>query len=91
MQQTGADIVKIATTANKTDDILNISSLYRKEAKGSMPLIAFCMGEIGKISRLLSLSLGSYLVFTSSGPGKSTAPGQISLHDFKAMVALLQK
>jgi 3-dehydroquinate dehydratase-1 len=49
--------VKIVTTAKTTDDSTRVLQLYNK--KGKTNLIAFAMGDSGRISRILSLYLGS--------------------------------
>lgn len=90
IKQTGGDVAKIVTWAREPDDILRVLSLYKKEVRGSFPLAAFCMGEMGKISRLVSMALGSCLVYTSAVKGKNTAPGQISIKDFQTIITLIQ-
>lgn len=64
--------IKIVTTANNKADVSRILSLYEKNTK----IIAFAMGEIGKISRIASLFLGSDFTYTSAEKGSETAPGQ---------------
>ena len=46
-----------------------------------MPVISFCMGELGIISRILYKRFGSYLTFASLRTGKESAPGQINIHE----------
>lgn len=75
--------VKIVTTAKRVDDAAKILTLYAK--KSTTNLIAFCMGEQGKISRILCLFLGS--PYTYASLGKAVAPGQISIKDLKPILS----
>ena len=78
-----SDYVKIVTTAKKVDDAAKILSLYAKKSK--VKLIAFTMGEEGKISRILCLFLGS--PYTYASLGKAVAPGQISISELKPILS----
>ncbi len=78
MREDGADIAKIVTMATSPDDNITLLSLLGWARSHNFPLIAFCMGEMGKISRLATLPLGGYMTYASLGRGKETAPGQIS-------------
>ncbi|MDI1495432.1 MAG: 3-dehydroquinate dehydratase [Cenarchaeum symbiont of Oopsacas minuta] len=66
--------VKIVTMAVKPSDAATILALYSKRSKTN--LVAFAMGDLGKISRLLCLYLGSPFTFVSLG--RAIAPGQLS-------------
>lgn len=79
-------IAKIVTTAKRVKDNTTILSLYRAADKGS--LIAFCMGEKGMISRILSPIVGSPLAYTFFGP-RPVAPGQFSLDDFRGLYGIM--
>ncbi|MDH3191963.1 MAG: type I 3-dehydroquinate dehydratase [Nitrosopumilus sp.] len=76
--------VKIVTTAKSVDDSTRILQLYSK--KGKATLIAFTMGNEGKISRILCLYLGSPYTYVSLG--KPVAPGQFSLDEVKKITNL---
>jgi 3-dehydroquinate dehydratase/shikimate dehydrogenase len=78
IKATGCDIVKIACMANSLDDNLVMLNLIKKAKSEKTDIIGHCMGEKGKISRILNLSYGSYLTFGSLKKGKESAPGQIS-------------
>ncbi len=75
--------VKIVTTANSVRDATNVLSLYRKQ---NSKLIAFAMGNFGRLSRILCLHLGSPYTYVSLG--KAVAPGQFSLDEVKSLNAL---
>ncbi len=72
--------VKIVTTARSIADPISVMSLYR--AKG-VNLIAFTMGEVGRVSRILCMQFGSPYTYVSLG--KPVAPGQFSLAEVKSM------
>jgi len=74
IETTGADIIKIATYANKLSDNLKVFELIRRSTKD---VISLCMGKLGEISRILGPLYGSYLTFGSLESGSESAPGQI--------------
>ena len=76
--------VKIVTTAKTTDDATRILEIYSK--RGNLNLIAFAMGDRGRISRILCLYLGSPYTYVSLG--KPVAPGQFSIDEVKKIINL---
>ncbi len=72
-----ADIIKLITYAQDITDNLALFQLLYRARKDEKKMIAFCMGEKGEISRILSVHLGSWLTFGSLESGKESAPGQI--------------
>lgn len=82
----GADLVKIACMASSKHDTARILSLYEKNEN----LVAFCMGEIGKITRIASLFLGAPFSYASVSEKNKTAPGQFTYQEMKQIIATLQ-
>jgi len=76
--------VKIVSTAKSTDDANRMLELYNK--KGRNNLISFAMGDLGRISRILCLYLGSPYTYVSLG--KAVAPGQFSVDEVKKITNL---
>ena len=76
--------IKIVTMAKSINDGSRILSLY-SNAK-NVKLIAFSMGNLGKISRLLCLLLGSPYTYVSLN--RSVAPGQFSLDEVKSIFTI---
>jgi len=76
--------VKIVSTANSTDDATRMLELYSKKGKNN--LISFAMGDMGRISRILCLYLGSPYTYVSLG--KAVAPGQFSIDEIKRIINL---
>ena len=73
--------IKIVTTANSIKDTLNVLALYKSQKNTN--LIAFAMGDYGRMSRILCTQLGSPYTYVSLG--KPIAPGQFSLNEIKSM------
>lgn len=76
-----ADVYKLVPTANDFADNLKLLQFVEQHS-GEHPLVAFCMGEAGVPSRLLSLRAGAIFTFASLPGEQGTAPGQI---DFETM------
>ena len=76
--------VKIVTTAKSADDSTRVLQLYSKNEKNN--LIAFAMGNSGKVSRILCLYLGSPYTYVSLG--KPIAPGQFSVDEVKKIIGM---
>ncbi|MFQ6134655.1 MAG: type I 3-dehydroquinate dehydratase [Nitrososphaerales archaeon] len=80
------DVAKIVTFAKRFEDNASILSLYRSAGEGR--LIAFCMGELGVVSRVVCALIGSPLTYASL-ENDQTAPGQISVKELKEFYAAL--
>jgi len=74
--------IKIVTSAKTPGDSSNVLSLYSNSSKKN--LVAFAMGNHGRMSRILCLYLGSPFTYVSLG--KPVAPGQFSLFQVKAIL-----
>ena len=81
----GADVVKLVTMAGDQADVDRVMSLYEwcsTEADGGIEaladggLIAFCMGEAGKQSRVDCLKYGSPYTYAALNADEAAAPGQ---------------
>ncbi|XVE65687.1 hypothetical protein DITRI_Ditri08aG0019600 [Diplodiscus trichospermus] len=78
IQSTGADIVKIATTALEITDVARIFQIM---VHTQVPIIGIVMGERGLISRILCGKFGGYLTFGTLEAGVVSAPGQPTIED----------
>lgn len=76
--------VKIVTTAKSAKDSTTTLQLYSQNKKNN--LIAFAMGDNGRLSRILCLYLGSPYTYVSLG--KPIAPGQFSVDEVKKILSL---
>ena len=72
----GADIVKIVTTAHSAEDVDKVMALYEWAHAENIDLIAFCMGEAGKESRLECLKHGAPYTYAALSADEAAAPGQ---------------
>jgi len=87
--RTGADIVKICTYAREMDDNLRVLGLIPYARKKGRAIIALCMGEKGRISRVMAPLLGSYLSYASLDKGAESAPGQLTIGEMKQIQKIL--
>jgi len=84
----GAEVCKIVTTANHVED--NLTTLnFTSAASSKTKVVCFCMGEFGKISRLLSPLFGGFFTFASLERGSETALGQMTIQEMKAIYNIL--
>jgi 3-dehydroquinate dehydratase type I len=83
-----AEVCKIVTTAKKMED--NLTALnFNSTASANVKIVCFCMGELGKVSRLLSPLFGGFFTFASLERGNETASGQLTIQEMKAAYKLL--
>lgn len=87
MRDQGADIGKLITTAQSQKDVLRIFQILSYAQEINFSLIAFCMGEIGAVSRVASCDLGGYMTYCSCDGKVVTAPGQISVSRMREIFA----
>ncbi|XP_024021447.1 bifunctional 3-dehydroquinate dehydratase/shikimate dehydrogenase, chloroplastic [Morus notabilis] len=78
IQATGADIVKIATTAL---DIIDVARIFHITVHSQVPTIGLVMGERGLISRILCAKFGGFLSFGTLESRIVSAPGQPTMND----------
>jgi 3-dehydroquinate dehydratase-1 len=71
-----SNFAKIVTTAKDSEDAFRVLELY--EGITGIELIAFAMGELGVISRILCTMAGN-APFTYAAVDRNTAPGQPEL------------
>jgi len=83
MLTTAADVLKVVTMARQPDDILRVLSLIPRARAQSREIIAFCMGPLGKWSRVVAPLLGSYLTFAPFTKAGASAPGQLTVNELK--------
>ena len=78
----GGEIVKIAAMATSEEDVARVLALYSSiastnsaaETQRPVELVAFSMGEIGKVSRLDCLKLGSPFTYAALSEEEAAAP-----------------
>lgn len=90
----GGEIVKIAAMAKSGEDVARVLALYSSiastnsaaETQRPVELVAFSMGEIGKVSRLDCLKLGSPFTYAALNENEAAAPGQWTYSEMIATV-----
>ena len=83
MVRLGADVIKIVSFARSWADNLTLLSLLPMAKTRKQKIVAFCMGEKGKVSRLFSPMLGAAWTYASLNKVKSSAPGQLTVRELK--------
>jgi 3-dehydroquinate dehydratase I len=86
-----ADILKLVTQATTPADNLRLLGLIPRARAAGKEIIAFCMGPLGKWSRVATVFLGGFLTFAPFSPKQASAPGQISAAEFRRMWRILRK
>jgi 3-dehydroquinate dehydratase I len=84
----GADICKVVTRACSFEDNIALLKLVRRFAGSS--IVAFAMGEAGRVSRILSPLAGGYFTYASLSGGKESAAGQIPVEEMAEIYSCLQ-
>jgi 3-dehydroquinate dehydratase-1 len=78
-----ADVVKLVALAREPADNLRMLSLIPRAKAAGKDVIAFCMGPLGKWSRIAAPLLGSWLTFAPFSQQRASAPGQLTVNDLK--------
>jgi 3-dehydroquinate dehydratase type I len=88
-RKAGADIIKIVSLAGEMADNLEMLRLIPYARNKGLKVIAFCMGEKGKISRIMAPWLGSYLTYAAWAKGMEAAPGQMTIKELKQVFRIV--
>ena len=90
MDETGADILKIAVMPKNFEDVAAIMQATKEMCTcTSKPLISMSMGSIGSISRIAGENFGSCLTFATVGA--ASAPGQFPIQELRVMMEALHQ
>ena len=87
--QAGASIVKIVTLARAPGDNLTVLGLIPYARRRKKDIIAFCMGEEGKISRVVAPLLGAFFTFASLKRGAESGAGQLTINEMRQIYRIL--
>jgi 3-dehydroquinate dehydratase / shikimate dehydrogenase len=77
-----AAIPKLVYTANHINDCFEAFDLLRRTSGSA---IVFCMGAAGLITRIIAKKLNSFVTFASIDEKNETAPGQMTIEQFKTI------
>lgn len=86
----GAHIFKAAVFARTYEDNLIILRFLAESRRAGKPVIAHCMGEKGRVSRVLAPVFGSYIMYLAPDDKSATAPGQLTKAEFDKITSLLK-
>ena len=89
MQDVGADILKIAVMPQNKKDVIALLEATEEMTRqyADRPVVAIAMSELGIISRIAGETFGSAITF--GAVGKTSAPGQIPVHELKEVLDTL--
>ena len=85
-----AGIVKIVTLARSPGDNLRVLRLIPYARRKKREIIAFCMGDEGRMSRIMAPLLGSLLTFASLREGSESAAGQLTVGEMREIWKILK-
>ncbi|MBA7713340.1 3-dehydroquinate dehydratase [subsurface metagenome] len=77
-----AAIPKLVYMANHINDCFDAFDVLHSTSGAA---IVFCMGEAGLISRIIAKKLNSFVTFASLDGETATAPGQLTVEQFKTI------
>jgi 3-dehydroquinate dehydratase type I len=86
-----ADILKLVTYARTPEDNLQLLALIPRARAAGREIIAFCIGPLGKWSRVAAAFLGSFLTFAPFNPKQASAPGQVTVDEIRRIWRILRK
>ncbi|MBU9742291.1 type I 3-dehydroquinate dehydratase [Lachnospiraceae bacterium ASD3451] len=91
MQETGADISKLAVMPRSTKDVLALLDATQEMVSGyaDRPVITMSMGGIGLISRLCGEEFGSSVTFGAAK--RVSAPGQIPVTELESILKTIHE
>jgi len=84
----GADICKLVTAARSFTD--NLATLQLISDFPETRVVAFAMGEMGHISRILCPLVGGYFTYASIEAGQESAAGQLTVRDLRQIYGMLK-
>ncbi len=87
MQNRGADIVKIAAMPHDEKDVLTIFRVAENFKRKEIKYIAISMGNIGKISRVLTPLWGGEMMFASLSAENASANGQMTISELYSLAS----
>ncbi|OGP76614.1 MAG: type I 3-dehydroquinate dehydratase [Deltaproteobacteria bacterium RBG_16_50_11] len=79
------DLVKMVPFANSWEDNFRVLSLIPYAGERKQRIIAFCMGEKGKMSRIFAPFMGAAWTYASLNEERASAPGQLTAREMKGI------
>jgi 3-dehydroquinate dehydratase type I len=85
-----AGMVKVVTLAQEMEDNISLLNLIGQGRKQGLKVVAFCLGSLGRISRVACLLVGGAFTYAALERGAEAAPGQFSLPEMHRLLEMLQ-
>ena len=85
-----AGTVKVVTLAQEMEDNISLLNLIGQGRKQGLEVVAFCLGSLGRISRVACLLVGGAFTYAALERGAEAAPGQFTLPEMKQLLEMLQ-
>ena len=83
-------LVKVVTMAQRMEDNISLLNVIGWGRNRGMQVVAFCLGPLGRISRLACLLLGGAFTYAALESGVEAAPGQLTLAKMRQLLELLK-
>jgi 3-dehydroquinate dehydratase type I len=85
--EAGADVCKIVPFARKAEDNGRVLEVVADASRRGKLVIGFCMGDLGRFSRVATLFMGGLLTYAYMREGRQVAPGMMSVTELKKYLA----
>lgn len=83
-------VIKVVTLAQKMEDNISLLNLIGQGRNRGIEVVAFCLGSLGRISRLACLLMGGAFTYAALESGAEAAPGQLTLAKMRQLLELLK-
>jgi 3-dehydroquinate dehydratase type I len=89
MGATGAGVTKVVCRARIPEDNLTVLSLIARGRREGRNVVAFCLGRVGRISRVACPLAGGAFSYAALEPGAEAASGQLSIVEMRRLLDVL--
>lgn len=90
MAASSTGVVKVVTLAQRMEDNISSLNLIGRGRNRGIEVVAFCLGPLGRISRLACLLMGGAFTYAALESGAEAAPGQLTLAKMRQLLELLK-
>jgi len=90
MAASSTGVVKVVTLAQRMEDNISSLNLIGRGRNRGIEVVAFCLGPLGRISRLACLLMGGAFTYAALESGAEAAPGQLTLARMSQILELLK-
>ena len=90
MTASSTGVVKVVTLAQRMEDNISSLNLIGRGRNRGIEVVAFCLGPLGRISRLACLLMGGAFTYAALESGAEAAPGQLTLAKMRQLLELLK-